>query len=89
MDHSDGTREYMRLIDRLFALDSIFKLLVRFQSTPLVSRKILTCLFFLSAFASVNRYCLCRQDEVDLPFARRGPVHCRCRRTHPLYVNVI
>ena len=56
--HLDGTREYMRPIDRLFALGSIFKLLVHFQSTPLVTCKTLTCLFVLSAFASINRYCL-------------------------------
>lgn len=37
---SDGTREYMRLIDRLFALGFIVKLLVRFQSSPLVTCKI-------------------------------------------------
>jgi hypothetical protein len=79
--HSDGTREYMRLIDRLFALGFIVKLLVRFQNSPLVTCKILTCLFALSAFATVNRYCLIsrRQDEVDLPFARCGLAHCCCR----------
>jgi hypothetical protein len=50
--HSEGTREYMRLIDRLFVRGSIFKLLVRFQNSPLVTCKILTCLLVLSAFCN-------------------------------------
>jgi hypothetical protein len=59
--HSDGTCEYMRPIDRLFALGFIVKLLVRFQSSPLVTRKNLTCLFVLSAF------CTCQSLLLDLP----------------------